>query len=71
MGTTSVAGTPGTAANPITNQLAAFGVFSVAMLGLGAFPKTHSAAMWIMGIVALVILIKWANGGFTASSTGS
>lgn len=72
MDTASVIGTTNTTPNlSVTNQLQAFLIFSVAMLVLGSFQKTHMLAVWIMGIVSLVIVIKWANGGYAQSSTGA
>ena len=62
---------PSAPATISTAGFAAFGVFAVAMLILGSFKKTHSAALWIMGLLALSILIKWSKGGFTSQQAGS
>jgi dolichol kinase len=72
---TSVAGTPATPIKSLSGSLVGFSVFAIVMLALGAInPKTHTAAMWIMGFVALSILIKLSKNGWQpgtlAANTG-
>jgi hypothetical protein len=64
--TTTIAGTPGTNSPTILQQIESFALFAVVIIGLGSFKKTHMIAIYILGIVALVIVLKYASGNYTA-----
>jgi hypothetical protein len=55
----------------VTGYLQAFLIFSILVITLGMFQKTHMLAVWIMGLAALSITIKWANGGFTQNKAAA
>jgi uncharacterized membrane protein YuzA (DUF378 family) len=48
----------------IVGQIEGFAIFALIMLLLGSFEQTHKIAVFIIGIVALTIVIKFASGSY-------
>jgi hypothetical protein len=61
----SIANTPATGSSTtILQQLESFALFAVVIIGLGAFKATHTVSIWILGLVALVVVLKVASGKY-------
>jgi uncharacterized membrane protein len=50
-------------ATPITTQLAGFAILALVLVALGSFKQTHMIAVWLMGFIALAIVIRFASKG--------
>ncbi len=61
---TTIANTPGTNSSSTIQEIESFGLFALVIIGLGSFQKTHMIAVYILGIVGLVIILKYASGGY-------
>jgi hypothetical protein len=61
----TIANTPATGGSTtVVQQLESFALFAIIIIGLGAFEKTHMIAVWLLGIVALVVVLKVASGKY-------
>lgn len=49
-------------------QIESFGVFAIIMIALASFEKTHMIAVWIIGIIALAIILNYFGKNPTALS---
>jgi len=60
----TIANTPATGSTSVVEELESFALFAVLIIGLGAFQKTHMIAVWLLGICALVVVLKVASGEY-------